>query len=605
MQISYSHERVFCGSLEEVFSKGLTTAEIRPLYENFFYKIKKQTPPNKKPVKVDMIAAFMALEGTTEDLYLFVKTFPKKVYQAYELLLWKDFMPASEAQNTLDFDIIYMEKSSNKWNLDKYLIKEEFPFIALLYNHSSHYSDDENLGRYRVGIPPAIRTWLKPYFPKPEGYEIQPLANADFASKNPTTFDASPTIAADLGQLADFLIRSTPARTKKGDCTKASIRKAASLTASSDWYSKKEENPELTLMRHAMLLDFIEGFGGALIKRLTASEIREDVFKDILNALKTDEHILAKWLLGHLKNRYKYYDETFDQSAISRLFSIFKHLPLNAWVATDNLKSMQFYQDIDVLFFDPRKYGFYALAGNGKYNYENVYDLDINYLQTAGVDPLINGMAFLLSAFGFIELAYKAPSNKTYRTTKHPYLTRFDGADAVRLTDVGAYAFGLSSSLELKQNRREVAILQLHPEQLHLTCRKLDPVTELMLKEFMEPIAPEFYRMTRASILKGCQSPRDVKRRVVDFRNRIGIELPENWEQFLASLEAEKSALVPENKLKIFTLVDRPDLQRHFIQDPVLHRLALRVEGHRIAIAQDDIARVRMQLRKLGYLVES
>lgn len=607
MQINYNNERAFHGELEEVFTKVLSAAELRFVYQSFFYDVKKQTPSKKKPIKTDMVKAFMGLTENPEDFHLFLETLPKKVYQAYELLLWQDSMMADEAQELLGFEIIHKEPSKHQWTLAEYIVKKEFPFIALIRNrnYNSYYAGEEYLKDYMLSIPPALRKWLKPYFPKPEGYQIKPLPDSDIANKKHAVFDASPTVAADLGQLADFLKRGAVKRTRKGDLSKASIRKAESLTESAEWYPEADKKSELALMRHAILLDFIEGFEGGLINKLTAPEVQENVFKDLLKALRKDEEMIVKWLMGHLKQRSKYYEETFEPKAIFRLFSMFEQLPPDAWVSLENLKSMQLYQDIDILFFDPNRYEFEAVTAQSDYKYEMINRLDLINLKTAGIDPLIDGMAFLLSAFGFIELAYTTPQNKTFRTHKKPYFTPFDGAHAVRLTDVGAYAFGLSSKLKLKQSSRKVATMRLHPEQLHVTCRDLDPVSEITLKEFMEAVAPEFYRMTRASMLKGCQSPKDVKHRVADFRKRIGVELPENWQQFLTSLEAEKSALISENKFKIFTLADRPDLQQHFIQNPTLRKLTLRMEGHRIAVEQKDIAQVRLQLRKLGYLVET
>lgn len=601
MQISYNNERAFYGDLEEVLAKALSAAEIRAIYESFFYKVKKETP--RKLVKADMVDAFLNLEQSEEDLQLFVDTLPKRNYQAYALLVWNQSMPVDELQKKLGFEIVRVEPPQNKWVSSTIRIKEEFPFIGLFNNRSYYY--DQDLANYQANIPPAIRKWLKPYFSKPEGYNIQPLPDAEITEKEYTIFDASPTIASDLSQLADFLKRSNPSRTKKGDFTKSSLRKAESLTGSVDWYPDRGENPELALMRHTMLLDFLEGFEGSLINQLTAPEFKETLFKEIFKALMEDETMLEKWLLSHLKASYKYYEDEFKHSAILNLFTFFGQLPLNAWVTIENLQSMQFYRETDIYFFNTSKYIFEGILLDSESSYERSYQLNPANLKILGSDPLIKGMAFLLSAFGLIRLAYKLPHNEKFGTYKYSYLTRFDGAHAVRLTDVGAYVFGLSPTLKLKSKSRKMATLRLHPEQLHVTCRDLDPVTELALKDFMEPIAPEFYRMTRASLLKGCQSPKDLRIRIADFRNRIGVELPENWEQFLNSLETEKAALSPENKFKVFTLAERPDLQRHFMQDSYLRKHSLRIEGHRIAIEKGNIPLVRARLRALGYLVES
>ena len=74
-----------------------------------------------------------------------------------------------------------------------------------------------------------------------------------------------------------------------------------------------------------------------------------------------------------------------------------------------------------------------------------------------GIDPPIDGMAFLLSAFGLVELAYAPPRNEVFRTNKNLYLTPFDGAHAVRLTDVGR---GTTPAVAVNEGGPAVAFLQ-------------------------------------------------------------------------------------------------------------------------------------------------
>ncbi len=603
MNITYSNERGFYGDLEEVFTRMLSVSEVRIMYNAFFHELKKE--PLKKINKVYMVKDFMKMTQSTENMHLFVRTFPKTTYKAYGLLIWNEYLSVEQIQKKLGFEIVRVEPGLGKWSPDTFVIREEFPFIGL-FDYTRYYGD-RSLENYKVSMPPAVRKWLKPYFPKPKYYNIEPLRDADISDKDYMVFDASATIATDLSKLTDFLKRSNPSRTTKGDFTKSSLRRAASLLESGDWYPEKSKNPELELMRCRMILDFIEGFEDNLISQLTAPEIQEPVLKDIFKALQEDDIALEKWLFGHLRRTY-YYQEEFKQRSSSNLFALFKRLPLNAWVSLQNLCSMQFYQEIDICFFDPRGYEFRGILESGPVNYRSTHTLNSSNLQILGIDPLINGVAFLLSAFGFLQLAYKTPYNQTARTNRNDYLTYFDGAHAVRLTDAGAYVFGHYPTFKLKNKSRQVATLRLHPEQLHITCRNLDPITELALKEFMEPISPEFYKMTRASLLKGCQSTSDLKTRIADFRNRIGglgVEFPENWERFLTSLATEKSALLPENKLKIFTLANCSELQSHFTKDPYLRKLSLRVEGHYVAIEKKNLPLVRSHLRTLGYLVES
>lgn len=610
MQIDRSNAKAFHGSLEDVFMHGLTAPELRQVHDTFFYKALKKPEPKKKKRKAEMAAALMELSLEPTQFAKCIKALPTREYEAYALLVWLHSSPVTEAEAALGFPLHQKQEERNwRQSYSVFCARPEFNLLAIGVNpdrpNYNGYSLDQTVDNYVVQIAPAVRKWLKPHFPKPDGYEIEPLPADSFTSEAHTLFDASQKVVADLADLIDFLQRGSIEHTKTGSLAKTSIRKAAKLIKSGEWYPDKKTTPKLTLMRAEMLIDFAAGFTGSLSKRLSEPQPKASIVKALFNEIQRDTETVAKWLMIHLKFRYKYYEEHFDDAAMGRLFDLFGRLTTETWVTTENLKNAQFHRDIDILFYEANRYVFLEMTGRSGYSYETQSELVGTRLQPVGIDPLIDGMAFLLSAFGFVELAYQLPRNETYSTKKAPYLTPYDGALAVRLTELGAYIYGQTDTLALELSDRKVARVQLHPERLCASCQNLDPITELALKDYMEQVGHNFYKMTRASMLKNCKNPHDVRKRVAEFRKRIPAECPPNWETFLEGLKEEGNVLRENPSLCVFTLEDQPDLQRHFLQDPILRRLALRVEGHRVAINYNDLSTVRSHLRKLGYLVES
>jgi hypothetical protein len=609
MQIENHNQRYFDGNLDEVFGSLMNVKEVRALHDAFFYDVLLQAQPKKPLRKAEMTENLCNLNKKPALMQQFIDALSQEELALYTHLLWNDYITLEELESQLGFKV-HTIQIENDWRREYKVFKlqSKYHLACLSLNSEGRYHSFTNVYRdapanYLVRMPPAIRQWLKPYFPKPEGYDLKTISDADFPKVKHQIFDASPSICNDLAQLADYLKRGTVTRTKKGTLTKASLRKAQNLIESGDWYPDKNAHPKLKLMRIEMLLDFIECFSPKTCQTLMAPKPDAKIFKTILKEIQQDPDILCKWLLDHLKERYKYYESTCNSSAIKALFDLFKQMPREGWVSTENLKRAQFYQDINILFYDNGHYLFRMMTGTS-YRYETELELKDAHLQKVGIEPLIDGTLFLLSAFGYLELAYQdPPTHPRYGTEKEPYLTRYDGAIAVRLTDIGAYTFGQSKQLDLKQSGRQLATITPHQQHLHLTCRDLDPITEQTLQEYMECVGPNFYKLTRASMLKGCRTPKELKLRIEDFKRRIPVDLPENWQQFLTNLTNEKSALVKEPLFSVYTLAGRPELQQLFLSDPKLRGMTWRVEGHRIAIEQQNIDKVRAHLSKLGYLV--
>ncbi|MFU8848898.1 MAG: hypothetical protein ACNA77_09320 [Opitutales bacterium] len=610
MELNYNTEKAFFEDLESVLSRACSVADVRRLHDHFFYTIEKSTPPKKQRRKAEMVQALLALQKTPEQLQKFVDTLPSRAKTFYAALMWNESADYTTLLNKLDFEFVRRVEERG-WGVtaDRYYIEDDFPLAAMRVPPSDYsyrsYRNSNEIRNYEFLMPPAVRSWLRPYFPKPQGYDIEAVSEAALNEQKLQHFDASAAVVNELNQLADFLKRSELKTTKAGRYTKSSLQKASALTAGAEWYVDSKALRELALMRHEILLDFINGFEGKLLANLIEGQLDGSTFKNLLQEIIADEEILNKWLLGHLKARYKYFELKFDPKSIHRLFDLYRLLPVNAWVRVDNLKSLQFYREIDICFFDPGRYCFRTAYGEAPYIYEQDIELYGRHLQAAGIDPLINGSAFILAAFGLLELRYTEPNHPRYHTKKRPYLSPWDGAVAMKLTPIGAFVFGQSKQLKLETTQRQRTQLNLRSDRLFLNAQEVDPVTQLALDDFFEKISPGFYRLTRKSLLKGCQSTKDVKARVADLKQRLPTEFPDNWKAFFHKLGQEQSVLQRDFTLAVYSLADRPDLRHDFLNDPILQRYTLKVEGHRVAVDTQHLRTVNAQLRKLGYLVEN
>jgi len=219
--------------------------------------------------------------------------------------------------------------------------------------------------------------------------------------------------------------------------------------------------------------------------------------------------------------------------------------------------------------------------------------------------PLVRGVAFMLAAMGFAEIRYNLPDEVgPWLRNGRDYLTPFDGLSAIRLTPLGAYAFGKTDELEIDTSARDRVRIVLNEHRLTLTCREPDRMMELLLGDYMEKISDGCYRMTRQSLLHGCKKATDVAERIEHFKNRIPAEIPPYWQKFFDDVVADCVALKRKPGYVVYRISDTPELRRLFLSDPVLREKSIKTSGPGVAIKKGDLPAVSRRLASLGYLME-
>lgn len=94
-------------------------------------------------------------------------------------------------------------------------------------------------------------------------------------------------------------------------------------------------------------------------------------------------------------------------------------------------------------------------------------------------EPLLKGYAFLLAAFGLVEIAYVSPTHDTYRRPKKDYLTPYDGLRFARLTPLGEYVFHQRKTYEVAGGPPTRSRIVLDEVRLLATCGFLRTARDL------------------------------------------------------------------------------------------------------------------------------
>jgi hypothetical protein len=614
MEIKHNTKNLLDHPLPDLLEKFYTAAVLKQFAEMYLYPLFPDLRAMEKPRKVDLICAVMALQEDRKKLEALVKSFPPELIKTLETLLWTGWFNLEELESELGFEITRPCRNFPvvRYQEFAYELLPGFELIAIgeMDGYASWYSSEPKKSRYRVRLPSAIRRLLKPGFPKPEHYAWKVVEIREDTNLEYSRFSAEPTIAADLALIGDYLQRGNLKLTKAGKITAASLRSIMELTPGEEFFPDNTASRKLPALRHSMLIQSVLKFDDKLVKLLSEEPFpAKNVFDQLLPNLLRNKELLMEAVLPHLKTS-SFHMGIYSPVGLDGLRQVFATLPQGKWVTSENLVEYPVYRELEVLFMDPYYFRFRADEDSpgwrqGRY-YGSTVDLTEETVMDTAQVPLLLGTAFLLAAFGLLEIAYvPPPKHPRWRLPGESFLSPVDGLIGLRLTSLGAYAFGQTRELTIALPEKRSAQVHLHPERPMASCQSADPLTIAAMDEFMERLAPGLYRLTPEKLLAGCHSKEDLSERIEAFRKRIPAEIPDFWEAAFRDYLEAPDPLSCEKTYSVYQIAESGELRRLFATDPVLRRLGLKVEGWRIAGTADDLKRIRERLNALGYLLDS
>ena len=216
----------------------------------------------------------------------------------------------------------------------------------------------------------------------------------------------------------------------------------------------------------------------------------------------------------------------------------------------------------------------------------------------------IRGVLGILGSLGILDFLSVIPNNHHYQLKGLKYLSPWDGIIHAKITDIGLILLGKQDDEVINATEAPNDPFLLDQVRLIITVRGNAVHRQLAISQYAMRIGGQFFQMDPTVFTKGCHTVKDIQRKITQFRNLIGSELPDNWEQFFHDLINKSNALIPEPTSIVFKLKDHPDLTRLFAIDPELRLLTKRAEGFRIIINKTDLNRVKKRLGDLGFFIE-
>lgn len=593
--------------LDELFLVFYDAPTLRQLYTENYLPTLKHSPPRGVPRKKDIAEALLRLNEKPEQMQAFVAQFPAHVRQVLAALLWQDEIPLDEFEAQLGRKIA-LEKPPHQigyYTCPFSLVDDYYLLVIWREKHNRYLGPGEAAHRSDccVCLPRAIRDWLSPHFPKPTGYYFEGQQKMPEHSQH---FNCEAHAIQDLVTTADFIRRGGVQLTQNGQLSRTSLKNLAAATAGGEPYADETSIKALPYFRHNLLINFVERLPAVTAQLLADAAIQPKRFlRECLLALSYDIDWAVEHLLPHLRLRRPYGWNTPDSSnQLDATLRILGRIPAGRWLTRQDLLTYCRYRNLDGVFFELKGFDveMSVEAEDIRYYTRHCYRHELALRHLAGVVtwPLLSALALTLSALGLLEIAYERPRNEQYRGKRRDYLSPYEGVQAIRLTEIGAYAFGQSELLEVPEFKSNALELHFHPQRLHLRVENIDAITEKTLASYMDRIGGGIYKISRESFLKGCDSTAAVATHIEQFQRSIPAELPPNWQQFFHELKAEPAVLQRENQWTVFRLPENEGIRRAFAQDPILREHCRKVEGWRVAIDSKKLKIVENHLRKLG-----
>jgi hypothetical protein len=246
----------------------------------------------------------------------------------------------------------------------------------------------------------------------------------------------------------------------------------------------------------------------------------------------------------------------------------------------------------------------------------DLYIVDSNY-GSLGYDgfhdwPILQGRYALCLLFeyaatlGLIDVAYIPPYyarpdyGNLWGTDDMSFFSRYDGLLYLRLTPLGAYCLGLTSSYTPATPERHAVLRVLPILDIVAVDAALNPGDRLLLDSYTERRGDAVWHLDQAKLLAAVEGGKNI----ADFRKILEVRsadpLPETVEQFLKDTEDRSGRLQDKGPARLIECSD-PALVALIANDSRTKKLCMQAGERHLVVYHETETRFRSALRKLGY----
>ncbi len=537
--------------------------------------------------KSDVVAAAFSVIMNESVFTDFKDWLPKKVADCIEATLWE----RSVSRRTMELiagDTIF-EKPRNEWSVPD--IKREFAFFnSRILQGFGFKLIIEDL-KVDLSLPPTLKKILQNYYIQPKEFTLNPIAKPN--DEDLSYFNAEDTIATTLPALLSYYYQDQLKYTANGKPNAAGMKKMLRSLQIREFFS----SDQFPTLRCILMSGLLYGLRKGNVIAAPHEEIKNLFQKHI--TLFT----FAGYLFNSLKGISNIPIRDFESKAVTDVMSIYKQLPKNEWVSKQNITDYAKIHDKKIVPFSD-----YDLAN--KIHYEttvyNLYSEPKKYITLGDqndfiVKPAIAGFAFLLAAFGGLELAYyDIPQEGEFGEN---WFSEYDTLVAVRLTNLGAYVLGKTNDYVPAETDSDCKLV-LDPNSLTIRVEGNTSLAHVRLGNYTSKVSETRYQFSHGQFLKECKNLIDVTNKINMFKHSVGQPLPENWDEALNKIISNTKLIKRVTSQEVFVLpTDNRELHRLIAQDEVLKKIVIKAEQYHILVEGDHIPTFKNRLKEFGILL--
>lgn len=534
-----------------------------------------------------LLAIILNDPNLTEQL---IQLLPKHVKEVIEIIAWEGRQDIDHLQQTMQIDVL-----KNRPTIHNDIASELHTDFCLFTLRSFENALRPGTFCYTIDLPEEIKPALKPHFSTPSGFylngkEALPEVFTIFADKG--------DILRVLPLIQDFVHQGQLKLTQKGLPGKSSLKRLQKFCELNEFYPH-DSQLKLNTFRIELLLHLLLQVN---LQSNTTSPLA--FLENIFSNYKKWKDFPHLGLLSHLKG-WQYLKSKLRDRVQASYLNLLGELPEDEWISTDQILRFCTLREIDLslvnevhtsryLYFS----GYWKGWGSTKTTVSHNLEKDLIRI------PLIKAIFFLYASFGLIDIAYHPPENTFIQQGQESYLTIYDGLTYFRLTSLGAYISGKKAEYSNNITGEQSAEIYLDEKRLLIVLSKSDKPLELLLDRFSRRIGKTRFAIDFISFFQDCNNIKDLKNRIMLFKERIHPAPPENWIHFFRQCVQRVDPLILESEMVVFRLpADNKDLIALISKNKEVNQLILKAENHHLVISKKNVPKVKRWLEKQGYLL--
>ncbi len=586
--------------------------------------------PDKFQTSLTLVVRMMGHIFSNQEIFdTFCRLVPEELVQALRILCFdvkRCSVKVLEQKINVNI-IVYTKESYNSYSVNYITTFAPFMFV------NGHY--DFLVGSYSqfITLPPKVHNVLRERFLHGLPPALQPMQHdpttSDDALLHYATEETFPfTADMMMSYIAAGKVELKGSATPKP--TKSSLRQMSTMCEVREFFSKEhQEYKELDTLATEMLYYFLKP-----IANTKTPPLGIEVVQKWFERYSAGKYVLADGILSFLKSNSQYREVRTEK----QLIELLGQLDVQSWYDVESLlEHAHRYKDafaiIDEDYFDSQFY----IVPTAEFTQENPYDRN-RYLHSADyfdavLTPYLKGTMFLFAVMGLVEIVYNVPMNPILQNGAKPYLSPYDGLQAVRVTALGKFIIGEAKSYipPKPQVQATEFSVSFDENRLLVILHATDKKRQMYMSDFAKAIAlataaakkqehtdsaeastseqsspRTYYKMNYAEFLADCRKRSDVEKKIERFRTYIvghTDPLPRIWESFFTELLAKVEPLRPQPTLVMFSVKPSPELMHLLTHDPQLREIVHKAEGYHIFVKESNVSILTRRLRECGYLM--